>query len=274
MPMKRPNNRRNLDMAIRRVTDSEKEFVRYRTTMANAVVGQMLPGGVVKGGAALKLRYGNASTRFTTDFDAARVKGVDAFVDDLDEKLAEGWEGFTGRVVPRKPPSPDGIPMAYVMQPYDIKMAYLSRAWCTVPLEVGHNEIGDADEPEWAISPEIVAMFTQLGFPEPGPVPLMPLCHQVAQKLHALSGSGSDRAHDLVDLQLMMQNSQFDLVKIRETCERLFSYRQAHEWPCAIKRGPNWAGLYHDAAEGLPVIQDVDEAVEWGNALVERIAAS
>ena len=38
-------------MAIRRVTDSEKEFVRYRTTMANAVVGQMLPGGVVKGGA-------------------------------------------------------------------------------------------------------------------------------------------------------------------------------------------------------------------------------
>lgn len=36
------------------------------------------------------------------------------------------------------------------MQPYDVKLDYLGKPWCTVPLEVGHNEIGDADAADWA----------------------------------------------------------------------------------------------------------------------------
>ena len=274
MPMRRPNNRRNLDVAIHRATSSEEEFVRFRTTMANAIVGQMLPGGVVKGGAALKLRYGNAETRFTTDLDMAGGEDIGAFVEELDARLAQGWEGFTGRVVPREPAHPVGIPAGYVMQPFDIKMAYLGRSWCTVPLEVGHNEIGDADEPDWCISPDITAMFAQLGFPEPGPVPLMPLHHQIAQKLHGLSEPGSERAHDLVDLQLIMRDESVDLNKVRETCERLFAYRQAHAWPCEVIAGAEWPGIYADAADGLDVIQDVPGAVAWANRLVEKIAAS
>ena len=269
--MKRPNNSRNLDMAIRRITKSEKEFVRYRTTMANVVVAQMLPNGVVKGGTALKIRFGNAETRFTTDLDTARAEDTVAFVEELDSRLAQGWEGFTGRVVTRKPATPKSVPPQYVMQPFDIKMSYIGRSWCTVQLEVGHNEIGDADEAERFMSRDIANMFLTLGFPEPGPIPLMPLRHQIAQKLHGLSEPGSGRVHDLVDLQLIMRDESIDLAEVRSTCERLFSYRQAHGWPCSINAASDWASIYGEASDGLTVIQDVDEAVAWANALVRKI---
>ena len=111
--MKRPNTRRNLDMAIHRITEGEEGFVQCRTTMANAVVGQMLPNGVVKGGASLKIRYGLSATRFTTDLDTARAEDLDSFTNRLGERLAEGWEGFTGRVLPRNPAHPDGVSPPY-----------------------------------------------------------------------------------------------------------------------------------------------------------------
>jgi hypothetical protein len=160
------------------------------------------------------------------------------------------------------------------MRPFDVKMAYLGKAWCTVALEVGHNEIGDADEAEWRISPDIAEMFAELGFPKPAPAPLMPLHHQIAQKLHGLSEPGSERAHDLVDLQLIMQNETVDLNRVRATCERLFAYRKAHAWPCRVDMGRGWPSMYSDAADGLDVLQDVSKAIEWANKLVGAIAAS
>lgn len=272
--MKRPNTRRNLDVAIRRLASSEEESVHLRTTMANAVVAQMLPGGVVKGGAALKLRYGDAHSRFTTDLDTAKGEDIDLFAEKLGLRLARGWEGFTGRVAPRSPAHPAGVLPEYVMRPFDVKMEYLGKAWCTVALEVGHNEIGDADEADWRISPDIVEMFVELGFSKPDPVPLMPLHHQIAQKLHGLSEPGSERVHDLVDLQLIMQDETVDLSRVRTTCERLFAYRKTHAWPCEVAAGTGWQGMYADAADHLDVLQDVPEALEWVNGLVRKIAAS
>lgn len=67
-----PNSRRNLDLALERLHGRGREAQQVRTSMANVIVGQLLPCGVVKGGSALKLRYGYANTRFTTDLDAAR----------------------------------------------------------------------------------------------------------------------------------------------------------------------------------------------------------
>jgi hypothetical protein len=53
----------------------------------------------------------------------------------------------------------------------------------------------------------------------------MALDHQVAQKLHGLSGPDSDRIHDLVDLQLISAQAEQDLTRLKDICEKLFVYR-------------------------------------------------
>lgn len=173
-------------------------------------------------------------------------------------------------MVEKDPASPDGIPEQYVMQPYDVKLDYLGKPWCTVPLEVGHNEIGDADAPDWAELADAGELFEAMGFPAPGRAPLMPLDHQIAQKLHAVSGPG-DRARDLIDLQLIDARAEVDLTAARAACRRLFSYRRAQAWPPAIAKQKGWDEMYAALAESLPVLQDVDEAIRWANEFVARI---
>jgi len=268
---KKPNGMRHLDDAIRRSCGgAAQDYMRLRTCMANAIVAQMLPDGVVKGGSAIKMRYGDAATRFTTDLDTATAMDADLYMERLNDRLRQGWEGFTGRVVRKDPASPKDVPEEYVMQPCEVKLSYLGKSWCTVPLEVGFNEIGDADTIEWSDMPDVAELFEGIGFPPPGKAPLMPLDHQVTQKLHAVSGAG-DRARDLVDLQLIMHRSEVDLVATRRICERLFSYRKAQEWPPIVSKKAGWDELYAEQASDLPVLDDVDSAIDWVNDLIVRI---
>lgn len=271
MAIKKPNSRRNLDAAIRRLAKTDAGVRRIRLIMANTIAGQMLPNGVIKGGSALKLRYGNSITRFTRDLDTARKTDLEAFIVELRTNLDNGWNGFTGSVVRREPAYPKGIPGQYVMQPFEIKLSYNERSWLTVPLEIGHNEIGDADEPEYGISKDIVEIFLALGFPAPDPIALMPLHHQIAQKLHGVSELDSDRAHDLIDLQVIVSGSEIDYLKTKETCIRLFSYREQQAWPPVIRKNENWDDLYIAQIEGLPVLENVGEAIAWTNQLIVRI---
>jgi len=78
-----------------------------------------------------------------------------------------------------------------------------------------------------------------LGFPAPSPVALMPLHHQIAQKLHGVSELGNDRSHDLIDLQVIVSESMVDYPKVKETCKRLFDYRGLQKWPPIIIKGEN-----------------------------------
>ena len=247
--------------------------LRRRTAMALVVVGQMLPAGAIKGGSAMALRYGTA-TRFTRDLDAARNQSLEAFREAFEETLAAGWAGFTGRLVARDAPKPPRVPSAYVMQPFDVRLAYLSKSWCTVKFELGHNELGDADEPEYLLASELSALFVELGLPEPEPVAVMRADHQIAQKLHAVSSPQNERAHDLVDLQLLDAGEDLDLVQVLATCEALFHYRKQQTWPPLITPTETWSSLYEVAAEDLAVLPDVVAASKWANELVARIATA
>ena len=268
---KRPNSMRHLDDTIRKVCGgSVDRYIETRTIMANAVVAQMLPDGVVKGGSAIRMRLGATASRFTTDLDTATATNQKSYIERLAAALESGWEGFTGRIIPREPAHPDGVPQDYIMAPYDVRLSYNGKPWCTVPLEVGHNEIGDADTIDWVESNDIGCIFQAVGLPSPGKLPLMPLPHQIAQKLHALS-SGGDRARDLVDLQLIMGSAPVDLQEAHRTCKRLFSYRKAQPWPPVIEKQPGWDTLYATQASGLPVKESVDEAVAWVNELIVQI---
>lgn len=203
MTTKAPNSRRNLDIAIERYAEGRGDAVQMRRTLANAVVGQMLPSGVVKGGSSLKLRFGEGGARASRDLDTARAEDLGSFIEKLERNLEAGWNGFTGTIAPGRPAKPRGVPEEYVMKPYFVRLSYNGKSWLTVPLEVGHNEIGDADEADYEIAADIAEMFATLGFSEPSPVALMRSHHQIAQKIHAVTTPGGSRAHDLVDLQVI-----------------------------------------------------------------------
>ena len=271
MSEKTPNSRRNLDIAIDRILGRETNPLQARIVLANTIIGQFLPKGAVKGGSALKLRYGDKATRFTRDFDAARGDELDGFIDELEAALHAGWNVFTGRIVKKEPAKPKGIPGEYIMQPFEIKLSYNGKSWLTVPLEVGHDEIGDTDTPDYYISPDIVTLFRRLGFPAPNPIALMPIHHQIAQKLHALSVEGSERAHDLIDLQVIANNETIDFPLTKNVCRRLFDFRKQQSWPPLVRKNEGWDALYENQVEGLEVLQSVDEAIVWANKLIDKV---
>lgn len=146
-----PNSIRTLDVRLRNIAGDLFSANRLRRAVANTVLGQVMPAGAVKGGTAMKLRLGQASSRFTPDFDAARAGTLSAFLDAFERSLASGWGGFTGRLVVAPPPRPAGVPADYVMRPYDVKLDFKGRSWLTVRLELGHDEIGDTDHAEMRI---------------------------------------------------------------------------------------------------------------------------
>jgi hypothetical protein len=143
-----------------------------------------------------------------------------------------------------------------------------------VKFELGHNEIGDADEPEYRLAVDLADLFTEMGLEAPKPVPVMRSDHQVAQKLHAVCGERSERARDLVDLQLLDRGEDLDLVQVAATCVRLFDYRRQQMWPPTIVAGAGWDTLYAEATDGLDVLPTVAEAVIWVNEFVQHIAAA
>ncbi|HEY3545098.1 MAG TPA: nucleotidyl transferase AbiEii/AbiGii toxin family protein [Propionicimonas sp.] len=265
-----PRSARSLEQRIRNLEGDDGLALRRRVGMALVVVGQMLPEGAIKGGSAMALRYGRG-TRFTQDLDAARVQSLDRFRSDFEESLARGWAGFTGRLIEKAAPRPTGVPTSYVMKPFEVRLDYLGRPWCSVKFELGHNEIGDADRPDHQLAPDLAVLFTEVGLESPRPVPVMRADHQVAQKLHAASETGSERARDLVDLQLLDRGEELDLAQVASTCRRLFDYRRQQEWPPTIVSGNQWDTLYTQAADGLDVLAGLDEAIAWANQFIRRI---
>ena len=86
--------------------------------------------------------------------------------------------------------------------------------------------------------------------------------------------TAEERAHDLVDLQLLDRHEDLNWEQVSRTCIRLFSYRGQHEWPPIITSGQNWPALYRGAAENIEVLQTVEEAVFWANSFIQRIGAA
>ena len=89
MSEKIPNSRRNLDISIDRIFGADGNQLQVRTLIANTIIGQLLPKGVVKGGSALKFRYGDKTTRFTRDLDTVRADEAISWTNDLIRAIDE-----------------------------------------------------------------------------------------------------------------------------------------------------------------------------------------
>ena len=84
---KAPNSRVNLDKAIQRFAGDVTRANELRGLMANAIVAQMIGGGVVKGGSGLRFRFGERLTRITMDLVTAWQTDLDAFLKTLRWRL-------------------------------------------------------------------------------------------------------------------------------------------------------------------------------------------
>ena len=277
-----PTNLRSLETRISNVArDRAVPVRRIQRAVANTVIGQMLPGGVVKGGTAVKLRLGERASRFTPDFDVGRDDATTAegYLEALRERLAAGWGGFTGIAAERDPASPIGVPVAYLMRPYDIALRYRDRHWLTVLFELGAEEIDTGAAREQRVAPDLVELFATLGLERPAPVALLAASVQVAQKLHACTfldprTGQNDRAHDLVDLQLLAADTPLDTAEIGRVAPRLFAFRRAQPWPPTVVAHERWDELYREAARDLDVLPQVADAVAWANDLIARADAA
>lgn len=256
--------------ALSKASDTTER--RLVALVGNVALSQMLPDSAIKGGTGLKLRFGERLTRDTPDVDTAFRGDLDDFRDRLAENLAAGWGGFSGTVTMGEKRAPKTVPEAYVMQPFRVTLTYRGRTFKGVDLEVGYDELEATtrEDAEFEMSDEVLGIFAALGLPVPAAVRVQPLHHQIAQKIHACTAPRSDRAHDLVDLQLIVPMTDAGLVA--ETTKRLFKFRAEHEWPPTLSVRDGWEPLYADAAEGLEVLPTVAEAATWLNAYIAELA--
>ena len=136
------------------------------------------------------------------------------------------------------------------------------------------NERALADRMTMANAEETLSLFRDLGFPDPEPVYAMKLDHQVAQKLRGVCCKGSERAHDLIDLQLILEREQIYLPRVKTICNNIFRGNGCPPWPTKVAKGPKWDAIYDAQKLSLPVLSTVDEAVDWVNQLIDRIEQS
>lgn len=269
----------SLTMLERRLTqyalDSDQTVGRVRVTMGQTVVAQMLPNGFIKGGVGLKFRLGAKFARDSKDLDTALRADRTTFLEQLRANLAEGWGPFTGTVLEQPQRPRDDTPTAYLMQPYAVKLNAYNRSFCTVTLEVGYDELNATDEAsaEYLLPQDILDMFEACGLAAPQAVPVLATHHQIAQKIHACTGPGSERARDLVDLQLLWPLEDGAIQLAAETTLRLFRARRQHEFPGRCVATSTWSDAYSAAAIDLPVRQSVDEAIMWLNVQLAELAA-
>ena len=229
---------------------------------------------LVKGGASLELRRGIPDSRTSKDLDAVCRLDMDFVHDRLADAGAKGWEGFAAVFTQPTPFEVHG----QTTHPYRFiaKLSYHGKPFASVPIEVSSSEAGNADHYD-NISSEALAL---VGLPGSGLVPCMTLPWQVAQKVHACTESitpprRNDRAHDLVDLQLLEALLTEDsLTETRNAAVAVFESRSKHSWPPVINPQPHWSPIYIRALEGLDhlgLAPTVDEAAQRVQKFVDQI---
>lgn len=229
---------------------------------------------LVKGGSSLELRRGIPDSRTSKDFDT--VARLD--IEEVHERLAEagetGWEGFTAIfTVPEEIDVP-GMPVK--PRRFTAKLNYRGKPFASVPIEVSTVEAGNADQFDTLTSDALGLV----GVPAAVSVPCMTVPWQIAQKLHAVTAvldapKINDRAHDLVDLQLLEGLlPDTDLLSTRNACIAVFDARAQQPWPPNVAALPHWPPIYLGALEGLDHLElarTIDAAAEAVQRFVARI---
>ena len=302
MPLRpAPISGAELNLRVAEIADHYGIVVkRARSLITGLIVAQMLPNSlVVKGGQGIRIRRGEVNSRATPDLDVVLAASAnhEQFMEDLSTRLTHGWGSvppsksalkknadapakiaFTGDIKVVKKHIPDSIPEHYVMQPYRIRLDFLGKPWSSVDLEVGHDEIDLTTSAAYTESKDADYLTEALGFGPIGPVRLIAIENQLAQKIHALTEPFSNRMHDLVDIQLLWTDD-VDLKTLNRTCERTFAFRNGHSWPVSgfSPSTDSHRELYEAAREQTDlhgdsdVLPDLKSAVAWFSGKLDEL---
>lgn len=282
-----PSNLRSLrDRLTQNAKRERLVFGRVQQHVAMLVVAQMAsrstddpaePLLLVKGGSSLELRRGVADSRTSRDLDAVARHDIEEVHELLAEAGEVGWSGFTA--IFTAPEEIDVPGLAIKPRRFVAKVSYHGQPFASVPIEVSTVEAGNAEAFD-AVGSEALSL---VGIPGAAAVPCMTIPWQIAQKLHACTATlappkSNDRAHDLVDLQLLEALLvDADLGQTRVACVAVFEARAEHAWPPAVRAHTHWSAIYNRACEGLGHLDlagTVEEAAERVEGFVRRIDAT
>lgn len=263
---------------------------RVRTTFIGVLAAQMLPDSVaIKGGLAIKMQRGELGTRATSDLDGVFLRDYKTTIAQIREHLKSGW----GRIPPAKkqlrqnPDAPDRVAFTgtiteksqhdpgvrrpeYLMRPVRVTLNFLDKPWGAIDLELAHPELNTTISAPKALSEDLTQAFDSFGFGRLAPVSFLSDEVQIAQKIHALTHPASDRAHDLVDLQLLWTN-EVDPKALKRACQDTFRYRKEHPWPPLPLRSMSSDRTRYDEAlqevligdQQIALAPDLESAREW-----------
>ena len=229
---------------------------------------------LVKGGSSLELRRGIHDSRTSKDLDTIARRDIEEVHEQLAEAGEMGWEGFTAIFTVHEEIDVPGLPVK--PRRFTAKLSYRGKPFASVPIEVSTVEAGNADQFDTLTSNALGLV----GVPAAISVPCITVPWQIAQKLHAATAvleapKVNDRAHDLVDLQLLEGLlSDTDLSPTRSACIAVFEARAQQPWPPNVAALPHWPPIYRGALEGLDHLElaaTAEAAADAVQRFVERI---
>jgi Nucleotidyl transferase AbiEii toxin, Type IV TA system len=148
-------------------------------------------------------------------------------LDATPEEIAAARATYPHRGVFTVPEEIDVLGMPVKPRRFTAKLSYRGKPFASVPIEVSTVEAGNADQFDTLTSDALGLV----GVPAAVAVPCMTIPWQIAQKLHAVTAvleapRVNDRAHDLVDLQLLEGLlPDTDLLPTRSACIAVFEAR-------------------------------------------------
>jgi hypothetical protein len=228
---------------------------------------------IFKGGAAFEFRFGEKA-RTSSDIDAIFRGNLDDAIVLLKAAIETGWSGFSGQLIDNGPFEVPGVPIP--PRRATAKLTYKGKAFISVPIEVASPEGRSLDH----IDVVEIRPLHELGLEGPSTVPVLAPPYQIAQKLHACTtvssdGRLNDRVHDLADLIMLDELTEFSLAETHAACIEVFNLRNMHAWPPTLTVWPHWPGIWDEIVlvDSFP-IADVNEAASKVESLINRIVAA
>lgn len=203
----------------------------------------------LKGGSGQIWRLGILQARATRDIDlvtAAERSEV--------HSILAGMVGFRigsfelSEVIVMSDRTTSKVPESYRILVAKVRLKVKDSPWISCELEVLPLEESDSHS-SVAASLEMARLLLELGLTEDFRFPLISLELQVAEKLHALTEPGSDRAGDLFDIALILRLLPLNIEALREEVGRVFARRATHSLDAAWVPGGNLRIEYLDIAD-------------------------